>query len=600
MKTGNCIKIKFWIILLTGFFVVSSCEEYLDKAPETDVVDTDVFGDFPRFQGFVEEMYQSLPDLTRHQYGGSNWNWSNDVLGRQFQIMASRFQLGQYTFWDTNQMSPFYGFPDEPNDNNISQRDRQRRGVWDDGWYGIRLANMAIEKIDLMVGTQEERDLILGQAYFFRAYFHYAILAAWGGIPYVEKAFTPNDKLDLPRLSYLETAEKVAADLERAIPLLPANWDETVVGQRTLGNNKGRVTKGAAYGYLGKNWLYAASPLMNGTVTGNYTYNEELCRKAAEAFNSLLKLADQGYHSLVPWAEYHTNFWKIDNTVPRGPEWIWSSPIYGNSRNNYGEHMLLELGGQNRDFYTPPTLEMINKFGMANGLPIDETGSGYDPMNPFANRDPRYYYSIVTDRDQILFYTTAFPLDTYAQFHVGGRHRVQAATGFGSKKFHAPGANNKDNRWGNNLYFQVTYMRLAHVYLMYAEAVNEGYNGPNGAAPGGITALEAVNIVRRRANVPDVDGRFLTNREIFRNTIRNEIGVEMCFESHQWYDYRRWYIAHLMENRIKSRLDFDKDWTYFEPQQQLVIEFENPKHYWLPFREGDVSLYKEFYQNPGW
>ncbi len=136
----------------------------------------------------------------------------------------------------------------------------------------------------MMQGTQEERNLILGQAYFFRAFFHFNILAAWGGMPYVDKALTPEDKLDWPRLSYLETAKRIAEDLEKAITLLPKSWDDTEAGKKLTGNT-GRVTRGAAYAYLGKNWLYAASPLMNGMQTGDYTsYNVELAKKSGRCF----------------------------------------------------------------------------------------------------------------------------------------------------------------------------------------------------------------------------------------------------------------------------------------------------------------------------
>jgi hypothetical protein len=249
----------------------------------------------------------------------------------------------------------------------------------------------------------------------------------------------------------------------------------------------------------------------------------------------------------------------------------------------------------------------VNKFGMDNGLPIDAEGSGYDPSHPFSNRDPRFYYDFVLDRDTLLYYTTAYPLDKTAKLYLLGndgmigRHRENnALTGIGQKKLLAKGANSRDNRWGNQYYYTVPLMRLAHVYLMYAEAANEGYDGPNGTSPGGITAVQAVNMVRARANVPDLDARFLAGKDVFRQAVRNEIGVEMCLESHQWYDYRRWHIAHLLENRTKSALDYDENWTYFSPRLLRTINFDQARHYWLPFRVDDVSIYPEFYQNPGW
>ena len=77
-----------------------------------------------------------------------------------------------------------------------------------------------------------------------------------------------------------------------AADLLPINWDNTTVGANTKGKNDLRVNKIMALGYLGKNYLWAGSPLMkNGAQTGGantYSYDETYCRKAAEAFGELL------------------------------------------------------------------------------------------------------------------------------------------------------------------------------------------------------------------------------------------------------------------------------------------------------------------------
>ncbi|MEL7585881.1 MAG: RagB/SusD family nutrient uptake outer membrane protein [Prolixibacteraceae bacterium] len=591
-------------ILLALCLGISSCEDYLDVAPEVEISDKEVFGTFLRYQGFVEDMYQCLPDWTRAKYNIANWNWSNDIIALQTQYFSYYVERGDYWKWTNQAYGNFLGTNEEHSNNQGAEAGNanRRAGIWRNGWEGIRTANIAIQNIDMLQGTLEERNLILGQAYFFRAFFHFQILACWGGVPYVDKVFEPADKLDWPRLSYLETAIRINEDLEKAAELLPASWNETVAGQATLGGNVGRVTKGACYAYIGKNWLYAASPLMNGTETGDYSsYNTELAQKAAVAFDKLLKLTDSGYYGLHSWAEYRKNFWTVTNESLIGKEWVWGHPYYKTSRYNYGEMMLTELGGQ-ASGYGAPTLELINKFGMANGLPIDEADSGYDPVKPWANRDPRFYYSIIVDGEKILHYTTNYPTDTYAQFFLNGRHRDNAVTGFGQKKFLPPGRNKLDNKYwtSNNFVMMVPYMRLAHAYLMYAEAANEAYGGTNGKAPGGITAVEAVNIVRARAGVPAVDARFLTSRETFRNVIRNEIGVETCLENHQWYDYRRWYIAHLMENRIKTRLDYDKKHTYFTPVVERTILFDQAKHYWLPFQRTEAALYPEYYQNPGW
>ncbi|MGV8094973.1 MAG: RagB/SusD family nutrient uptake outer membrane protein [Mangrovibacterium sp.] len=142
------------------------------------------------------------------------------------------------------------------------------------------------------------------------------------------------------------------------------------------------------------------------------------------------------------------------------------------------------------------------------------------------------------------------------------------------------------------------HLRLAEVYLNYAEAVNEAY-GPTGSIPGGITAAEALNIVRNRAGVPDVDARYLNDKAAFREIARQERAVELCFEGHRWNDLRRWHIAHLLKYREKYHLEFDKEYTYFKKVLD-VTTVHDEKHYWLPFEVAQVNMYPEFKQNPGW
>ena len=108
-----------------------------------------------------------------------------------------------------------------------------------------------------------------------------------------------------------------------------------------------------------------------------------------------------------------------------------------------------------------------------------------------------------------------------------------------------------------------------------------------------------MNRVRTRAGVPDVDSRFLGDKTIFREIIRQERAVELAFENHRWYDLRRWYIAHEREYKELYALEFDQGHTYFNKVLYQTKTFEM-KHYWLPFETSQVSIYPGFYQNPGW
>ena len=143
-------------------------------------------------------------------------------------------------------------------------------------------------------------------------------------------------------------------------------------------------------------------------------------------------------------------------------------------------------------------------------------------------------------------------------------------------------------------------MRLPDIYLMYAEAVNEVYGPTTVPAniPGGLTAAQAVNFIRARAGVPDVDAQYL-NKDDFREVIINERDVELAFEGHRWFDLRRWHRSHLLENREVYGLEFDAAHTYFNKVLYRTNVFED-KHWWLPFQVDQVSLYPEFTQNAGW
>ena len=607
METLNRIKIKYLCILILGL-LLTSCEDFLDKAPEINITEDDVFNKFFTFQGFVEDMYQCIVDPAQGSGSDMNWNFGDDVLISPSSWFTSAFfDRGDYWWWtNSNQRSTFSGTIGSPS--NTTSIDR---GYWQSGWYGIRLSNLALANRDKMVsGTQEEKNLINGQANFFRGYFHFEILRAWGGIPYIDTVFAPTDALKLPRLSYRETADRITADLTKAAQLLPASWDETIVGKEYLNQNTGRITKGAAYGYLGKNLLYAASPLMNGLATGSYDYDTELCKQAAAALYEVIRLANQGYYGLEKWDNYKDIFYTLESgVVPRGKEIIFANPIYLRrvSGQGSGDNILTFFGGW---LYAGPTENYVKNFGMANGLPIDAVGSGYDPAKRWENRDPRFYYSIVKDGDRqiknVVNQHTWFK-SYYVSEAERGIHRSleNSMSGYGVGKYRDIVCNSYDNGW-NNYTYEVPIMRLADIYLMYAEAVNEAYGPTTVPAniPGGITAAEAVNIVRRRVEVspgvplPDVDAQFL-NKSSFREIIRKERAVELAFEGHRWWDLRRWHVSHLMQYREKFVLDFDEAHTYFNKRKFSTIVFDD-KHYWLPFPVDQAKLYPEFYQNPGW
>ncbi|MGV8094972.1 MAG: RagB/SusD family nutrient uptake outer membrane protein [Mangrovibacterium sp.] len=441
--------VKLLGICSLTIILYTSCVDYLDKSPEVNITDEDVFSKFNSYQGFVEGIYQNIVDITLGKDGSVGWNFGDDVRNANTDGICYYWEKGMTTAW-LHKSSPYTGYVggDYKIDN-----ENKRKGYWHNGWYGIRSCNLGLDNLDKLVGTREERDILEGQCLFLRAYFHFEILRAWGGVPYIDTVYASTDILQEPRLSYLQTANRISEDLKKAAELLPTSWDETTVGQATLGSNAGRVTKGAAYGYLGMNLLYAASPLMNGVETGDYnSYNTELCKQAAEAFYEVIKLANQGYHGLESWDKYRDIFYTLTGSpLPiSNKEVIFSNPIYKAKRYEMGESIHSNIGGTGN--LASVTANYVDNFGMANGLPIDAEGSGYDPADPWVNRDPRFYYSITKDGDRMIMNTNN--ADTYAQFYVGGRHSKvkNIIVSFAYQKFHHVTCNKYDNGWSNYWY----------------------------------------------------------------------------------------------------------------------------------------------------
>jgi hypothetical protein len=157
---------------------------------------------------------------------------------------------------------------------------------------------------------------------------------------------------------------------------------------------------------------------------------------------------------------------------------------------------------------------------------------------------------------------------------------------------------NRFDRKTSNLKILVPNLRLAEVYLSYAEAVTVAY-GPDGKAPGAdMSAVDAINIVRARSNMPPVTST-ASDYASFLDLVWNERAVELAYEDQYWFDIRRWYIAHLDEYKDFVNLEFDKDWTYFTRSvfDRRVFEM---KHYWFPIPKDQSFLYEGMYQNPGW
>ena len=643
----NIVKLFCALGLIYGF---ASCTDYLDKTPDSNVSSDQAFKNFTNFQGYVEEMYNCIPSKESN-YWCTTFNWGEDEImntGLGDSHVTAHFDLGDYRHWYGDQQSFLH-----TDDLNPTKTDKYSHSL-EHAWYCIRKCNLGLANLDKMTDcTQEEKNIIKGQLLFFRAWWHEEMIAFFGGMPYVDTVLDGSQALTLPRLTYQECAKKCAEDFRAAADLLPNDWDKTAVGKKTLGKNELRITKVCALGYMGKVLLWAASPLNNlraevgASKNGDtYKYNVELAAQAADALGEALAQVNSG-KTPYALAEYKysdiynhvakdgskSNFSEIFYTTgknwkqPGSTEAILRGPYIGENSSNWNFTKLWgpKLNGivEHDALIHQPTANYVNYYGMANGLPLNDPDSGFDPKHPFKNRDPRFYHDIVFDGFKYINMTIAKEEDDYQfkyiQMYTGSNLRSSASqgcrTGYYCQKLVPHQANKYDGmyNWGGALQCDLPYMRLADLYLMYAEAGAAVQGANYKSSKLDLTAVDAINVLRNRVDAGHVADKFVADQKKFMDEVRRERAVELAFEGFRWNDLQRWLLLTEYPYNIKTSQEFKRvgnyDFTKNDPrdaevtgwsQKRIVTRDFSEKHYLLPLKESDVYLYPEFGQNPGW
>lgn len=631
--------------ILFMIFGLVACESYLDKEADSTISEKEAFKNFTNFQGFVEEIYNCIPDKEKN-YWTTSWNWGDDEV---FNLegswhMTNQVDLGNFWAWQNGT-----GVWLDKASVNPTSTNKFDHALWPHAWYCIRKANMGLENLDkLTEATQEEKDLIAGQLYFFRAWWHFELMQYFGGLPYIDKVLSANEKLTLPRLSYAECADKAGADFKKAADLLPINWDNTKVGANTKGKNQLRINKIMALGYLGKNYLWAGSPLMkNGAQTGGtktYDYDAAYCAKAAEAFGELLSLVEGG-QTQYALAEYKYkdiyNHVKADGATTRfadlfyttGQNWLMPGSVeaifrgpstdYNGSNWNTTKTFGPKVQGlvEHDNIIHQPTANYVNFYGMANGLPLNDPQSGFDPNYPFKNRDPRFYHDIVFDGFKYVNSTMPAEMEylRYCGLYTGGAMRSEASaskTGYFIQKLVPHTANKYDGlyNWSGNLHTYLPYMRLGDIYLMYAEACAAVGGASAKSTNFAKTAEAAINTLRDRVSAGHVNAKYTAERTKFIDEVRRERAVELSFEGFRFNDLQRWLLLTEYPYNVKTSHEFDRveNANFFKTndprnarvanlrEKVIVTRLFGTKHYWFPLKIKDISMYPEFGQNPGW
>lgn len=436
-----------------------------------------------------------------------------------------------------------YGDPD-------ASVQRFTNGTWsalntvDDKWStmysGIRSANEFLESIktvDLSMyqyDTKYQRWLehlkyYPYQAKVLRAYYFFELARRYGDIPMPLTMLTAEEANMIEKTPFDEVINFIVTECDEAAENLP----DTYVG--LLDDETGRVTRGFALAVKTKALLYAASPLHN--PSGDKSKWE----KAAAAAKEIM---DLNVYRLDP-DEKANNYTSQEVIFAIMRSESSSFELY-NFPVRFTEGQRTYISG------SYPTQNLVDAFQTANGYDITLGSDGwqtsdpdFDITKPYEGRDPRFARAILADG-------MSFKGSTIETF-VGGkdysatRNDLGTPTGYYLRRYIQESTSFIPENTVTNKHQWIVY-RYAEALLTYAEAMNE-YLGDPTTTEGefSISALEALNMVRANAGMPDVT---VTSQSDFREAVRREWRVEFAFEDHRFWDVRRWNIGQATQGQI--------------------------------------------------
>lgn len=485
-------KLSAYILLIASLAGAASCKKVLEQAPQLDYDETKVFGDIDLTNQFLTDVYAYT--FTRPgnfmDIGNSTTGAATDELDNSFGgTPVEKYQNGSWS-------------PNDNPDNN-----------WNYVYGTIRKCNLLLKNIDKVpnkhAGLVTQTDLtprrIKGEVFFLRAWNYWELMKRYGGVPIVTEPLDAASEVlrNTRRSSVDDLVQFILRDLDScfANEEIPLVWFGTdpVSGKELNRGNIGRATKSLVKALKSRMLLHYASPLLNP--------DNKPERWEAAANISLDLIDDEKY---VLFSNYANIFLFSDN----------NEVILSSNRAAFSEAIAdpagMGWGGTN------PTQDMVDKYNMKNGKEITDPTSTYNPQDPYKDRDPRFYASIN--------YHGAVHKNVTLSMLPGGNQDPAIGGDWSKTSYYMRKFQNANNQSGVRRFFPI--VRLAEIYLNYAEALNEK-DGPVA------DVYRMMNAIRRRAGITE-DLPTGLNKGQMRERIHNERAVELAFEKHRFWDARRW------------------------------------------------------------
>lgn len=536
---------RFLNFLFCSLFIFNSCN-VLDKDIDTNLDKDDVFSDERFAQGFLNSSYKELINGFNRLDGAMFACASDEAICSNSGSAVHGFNNGA--------INPFYNPEDV---------------IWKNMYSGIRKTNVFLKElettikdaglIDINEQSKNTYKRMKGEALFLRALYHFELAKRFSDIQYVDEVLTEEDMNKIEQLSFSEVIYRIVDDCNNAMHFL----DDF----NTDASNYGRATRLSAMALKSRALLYLASKL------NNPNNDKQLWKDAADAAKEIMDIQKSNPSKLGLLSAYHAIF-----TTPYNIEILFAT-----SADNTNEIELynnpISYGGKG---YTNPTQDLVDAYETTKGYPISDPRSGYDPKNPYKSRDPRLEYTIAYNG--LKFAGT--PIETF----VGGKDGLNKTptatkTGYYMRKFIDQNLDLSKNQMRRRPWI---LFRYAEILLNYAEAMNEFLDTPDQSV------YDAINMVRKRAKIPQLNIKMNLSKEEMRERIRNERRVELAFEEHRFWDVRRWdegekyfnnpihgmkitingeetnYETFIVEDRV-----FDKKMNYYPiPQVELQRNFK--------------------------
>ncbi len=521
-------------------FLAWGCTDLLDPAEQNNRSREDMF-DEPRFaHGLLINGYVRIPT--------NGWNF-NDLATDD---AVSNNETNDFLTLATGQWA---------SDNNPLNQ-------WTNSNAAIQYLNLMLSVSDSVTYSDNEavrimfNDRIKGEAYGLRALFMFHLLQSHGGRVGGELLGVPinlepqgiDSDFNQPRDTFEACMQQLYADVERAIDLLPIDYVNIggesqipdryrAIGadsddyNRVFGVDASQFLSGRiARAIRAQAALLAASPAFS---DGTSTTWDDAANYAAEVIT-----LNGGVSGLAPnGVTWFMNTGEINNLGGGNnpPEILWRTDLQGSNSDLESQNFPPTLFGEG---LVNPTQNLVDAFPMANGYPISDPNSEFDPSQPYSGRDPRLQHFIVFNG------STAGPGNSTILTAVDGgtndglnQVEVSTRTGYYMKKLLRQDVNLDPVSPNTQLRYKPR-IRYTEIYLIYAEAANEAW-GPSGTGTHGFSAYDVIRTIRERAGIGLENGDpylevVKADQDAMRELIRNERRLELCFEGFRFWDLRRW------------------------------------------------------------